>query len=127
VREVTAQKQKGRDDLRPALRGDFNVGGVGVRIGYFHSLQAHSFEVELNGFAHIALNFFPRATGGDTSRQVRGIGRIARVGFLDNNQVFFHFLSPACLRMLLSVPGASSSLRFPGTVTSPFFVGCRNC
>jgi hypothetical protein len=34
--------------------------------------------------------------------------------------------SPACLSTLFRVPGARSSLGFPGTVTLPGLVGCLN-
>ena len=36
-------------------------------------------------------------------------------------------MSPACRRMLFSVPGARSSFGCPATVTRPGFVGCLYC
>ena len=33
----------------------------------------------------------------------------------------------ACLNMLFKVPGAKSSLGFPGTVTRPGLLACLNC
>ena len=50
--------------------------------------------------------------------------------FFNNNHVsnaVTHGLRPACFRTELSVPGGTSILRFPATVTVPVFVECRNC
>ena len=37
-----------------------------------------------------------------------------------------HYFRPDCFRILFSVPGAKSSLGFPGTVTRPGFDACLN-
>src|ERR1700682_1726050 len=37
-----------------------------------------------------------------------------------------YFFKPDCLRILFNVPGAKSSLGFPGTVTRPGLLGCLN-
>jgi hypothetical protein len=67
-------------------------------------------------FVHIALSFFTGLPGGDAAGQIRTVGREIAVCFFDNDQeAIYSYLSPsfgflicACLRMLLSVPGARS-------------------
>jgi len=96
-----------------------------MRFGNLDSLEPQAIEVELDGLAHIVLDLCAAGAGGYASGQVRRIGGVTRARFFDDNEVFLHFFNPACLRMLFSVPGASSSFRLHGTVTNPFLEGCR--
>jgi len=45
-------------------------------------------------------------------------------GFFSKSAFSFrHYLSPACFRTLISVPGGTSTLGFPATVTVPDLMG----
>ena len=91
---------------------------------YLDPFEAQALQVEFDCLLHVPFDFFARSTGGNAAFQVRRVRGVSRSCFFDDDEVFFHFLIPACLKMLCKVPGASSSLRLPGTVTSPRFVGC---
>jgi hypothetical protein len=103
---------------------------------------AQAFDVKPNGLSHLVGTLVGRGTGSDYTREVGTVGRIVgRLTAFDHDQIAAHacppfgdssvppvsFLSPACLKMLASVLGCSSSLGFPATVTTPGFVGCRYC
>ena len=95
---------------------------MGLR--YVESFQAKALQVKLDCLLHVLFDFFACSAGGNTSFQVRRVRGVSRSCFFDDDEVFSHFLIPACFKMLCKVPGASSSLRLPGTVTSPRLVGC---
>ncbi len=82
--------------------------------------------MELDGFPHALLDIGTRGPGRHTSREVRGVGGVPGLGLLDDDEER-HGFSPACLRMLLRVPGARSSPGWPVTVTKPGLVGCVHC
>jgi hypothetical protein len=61
-----------------------------------------------DSFPHELLDFLTRRTGCDAAWHVGRVCRKPAGRLLDNDQELHHF-RPACLRMLLSVPGATSS------------------
>src|SRR6185436_13929439 len=129
-------------DLKAAATGE-DAGGAGMvrswrRSGADHyifgkcsgrrngqAILDESFNMHLNGLIHIPLGLISRAARGDAPGQVRRVCRVILAGIFDNDEksVHVHF-RPACLRMLLNVPGARSSPGFPAMVTRPGFVGC---
>src|SRR5215813_13476063 len=50
-----------------------------------------------------------------------------RVGYLECVLAHIYFSSPACRKILLSVPMGTSSDSLPGTVTLPALVACLHC
>ena len=92
--------------------------------GYLEPLDAQALEVELNCLLHVLFDFFAGSTSRNAAFQVRRVRGVSCSCFFDDDEVFFHFFIPACFKMLFKVPGASSSFRLPGTVTSPRFVAC---
>ncbi len=112
-------------NYQPAyLRGDFHVRGIRVGLRHVEPFEAQALQVKLDGLLHVLFDFFARLPGRNATFQVGRIRGISRRGLFDDHQVFFHGFKPACFRMLFKVPGASSSLRLPGIVTSPGLVGC---
>ena len=107
-----------------SLRGDFHISGIRVGWRNTQPFEAHTFQVELDGFLHMLFDFFARLPGRNAAFQIRRIRRVPGVSFFDDDKIFSHGFKPACFRMLFKVPGASSSLRLPGMVTSPGLVGC---
>jgi hypothetical protein len=94
------------------------------------AIFAKSGYMEFDCFAKNRLSFFDCGARGNTTRKIGHItGKIVfRLFNYDRvAHISPHFLSPACLRILFSVPGAKSSLGFPATVTRPSFVACLNC
>ena len=57
----------------------------------------------------------------DASRKIRHIGAERCRAFFDDCNVV-HFFKPACFKILLSVPGGTSTLSFPAIVTVPGLV-----
>ena len=89
-------------------------------------ILSQTVEMEREGLADQFPHLGPALRDGDAAWQVRYICTITSLALLDNDGVAHRF-SPACLRMLLSVPGGTSRLGSPATVTVPDFVGCSNC
>ena len=113
----------------PRLGRDFDVLHRARRGRDRVTIFTHALEMKLDGFTNLSLHFVDGGTGSYATREIRDIGREVRPRIFDNDGIAHdspHLLKPACLRMLFSVPGASSSLGFPGTVTRPDFVGCLN-
>ncbi len=99
-----------------------------------HSLTVlpQRFEMQAHCLLNELLRFLQRVAACDAAWQVGHIRRIRSVRRTFNDRDVFHdppHFNPACLRILLSVPGATSLPSFPpgGTVTVPAFSGCRNC
>ncbi len=121
-----------------AARGEFIYAGSGRDIYIpnrtgrgrdWRAILTKTFKVKLDGLADFPFDFVDSGSGSDASGKVRNIGRVIRSGVFDNDRVAHgspHFPSPACFRMLFSVPGANSSLGLPGTVTRPGLIGCLN-
>src|SRR5207245_8913505 len=81
-------------------------------------------ELEWIRSLHVAFDFFTALGSGNASRNSRGVCRTAGLCRLDNDQVFFHGLNPACFKILFNVSGAKSSPGLPGTVTRLSLTGC---
>src|SRR6185369_2361913 len=96
-------------------------------MGRRHSvtLLPETLEMKRNGLAHGLLDGGARAARSDTARKVWRECRITCLGFLDDDEVS-HAFNPACLNILLSVPGAKSNPGLPAIVTSPGFLSCLN-
>ena len=97
--------------------------------GDYFSVLSHAVEMELNCVPHGLLNLILVLTGCDTSGKIRRKRGISRFSFFHNDKILVHF-KLACLRMLLSVPGARSSPGWPAPVSllpeplhQPFQVG----
>jgi hypothetical protein len=108
--------------------GYLNIGRPSARLRNGVTLLAQPLKVKFDSLLHVALDFFAVRSGRNAARQVRRVSRKTRTGRLDDNEVLHPCsFNPACLRMLLSVPGANSSPGLPGTVTRPGLLGCLNC
>lgn len=86
----------------------------------------YPFEMERDSVAHFTFNLFTRGARCNTSIKVWRVSREARACLFYDYKVS-HCFNPACLRMLLSVPGPRSSFGLPGTVTSPTLLPCLYC
>ena len=67
-------------------------------------------------------DLFARLARCDAARKVWHIGTKAARALLDDNEILHmrpHFFRPACFRMLFNVPGGTSTLGLPATVTVP--------
>jgi len=104
-------------------------GGHRVRMRNRQAVLAQALDVELDRLGHLGDRFGLAVTHRHTSGQVRTPRAVATVlGALDDDHVGDHNVlrsSPACPRMLRSVPIGNTLLGLPGTVTRPFFVGYR--
>ena len=79
-----------------------------------------------NRVLHLSLDIVASTAGRNATRKVGRVRGVAGRGLLDDDQIL-HDFNPDCLRILFNVPGATSSLRFPATVTRPGLVACLNC
>ena len=89
-------------------------------------MGVQALNVEGDGLADQALDLFKAAAGNSKARQLGSIGTEAAPTLLDDDRVPDHFIGPfnrACRRMLISVPGGTSVLGFPATVTVPGLMG----
>src|SRR5437667_9343720 len=85
--------------------------------------------MKLDCLANLRLGLCHSCTRGHTTRKIGNVSGIIVLRLLDDYGIAHlqpHFFSPACLRMLPSVPTARSSLGLPGTVTRPGLDGCLN-
>jgi len=93
-----------------------------VRTGNLMTLRFEVFDMKLDGFLNQCRYFFPRIGGRDATRKIGHIRTKAAGALFDDYQVLHvrpHFFKPACFRMLLKVPGGTSTLGLPATVTVP--------
>ena len=105
---------------------DFDQLARGVRLWDCQAIFLHAFDVKLDGLVNEFCYFHASLANGDAARKVRYVGPETCRALLDNNQILHslpHFFRPACLRMLFSVPGGTSTLSLPATVTVPGFDG----
>ncbi len=82
--------------------------------------------MELNGFLDERKNLLLGLARCDAPRKVRHISAIAAWSLFNHNHVTHKltpYSSPACFNALLSVPGGTSTLGLPATVTVPGFEG----
>ncbi len=116
--------------LQRLLGGNLNVVHVTRRRRNRSAVLTHPFKVKLNGLANRELSFFHSRACGHAAGQIRYVSGVVCAGVFNNDRVSHgqlpYFFRPDCFRILLSVPGAKSSLGLPGTVTRPAFVGCLN-
>ena len=87
--------------------------------------------MKLDGFVYQLEDFFSCVSRGDTAGQVGYVGSKTSFAFLDYNSVSQFFIppvyfKPACFRILLNVPGGTSTPGFPDTVTVPGRFGFLN-
>ncbi len=83
-------------------------------------------KVELDGFLNKLKNLCLGFARRDAARKIRYIRPVAARTLLQYDHIThtnYSFLRPACFSALLSVPGGTSTLGFPATVTVPGFVG----
>jgi hypothetical protein len=86
------------------------------------SLSFEVFDVKFDGFLNQDSDLFSGIGGRNATRQVGYVCTKAARSLFDDNQVLHirpHFFKPACFRMLLKVPGGTSTLGLPATVTVP--------
>jgi len=125
VRTKSAPSPTPGDACSVLLGWYVDVSRVSMGRGYPITLLTKPLKVKPDGFAHGFFNAGTGAPSSDTTGKVRGVGRVTSLGFLDDDEVS-HGFNPACLNILLSVPGAKSELAFPAMVTSPGFLACLN-
>ncbi len=108
------------------LGGNIHVLNMAAWMRCWRPIFAKPLQVESDSFTNLLLDFLDGASGGNTTGKVGNISRIVGMSLLNYDCVAhgIHPLRPACLRILLSVPGARSSLGLPGTVTRPALDGC---
>src|SRR5215813_115673 len=100
-------------------------------MGDWLAVFAEPCKVQLDGLPHLGQDCVLGVCQGDTSRQIRAPCAVSAVaGSFYHDRVAGHGVlrsSPACLRMLRSVPGVNSALGLPAIVTRPGLSGCLNC
>lgn len=110
-----------------SLLGVNDVGGRGWgRHGF--AVMAKRVDVQFDGLGNQISGLFKAIPTRDTPRQVGHIGRVASViGLLYHYDVLHKitYFNPACLSMLLKVPGGTSRESLPpaATVTVPGLLG----
>ncbi len=123
--EIDNADAAGNPEKAEALRSERDA-LIRVRDGL--AVFAEPGEVELDGLPHLVQDSFFGICERDAARQVRAPCAVsAVVGTLDDDCVTGHGVlrfSPACLRMLRSVPGGKTALSLPATVTRPGLAGC---
>ena len=80
--------------------------------------------MKLDGFVNKLSYFGSRFTDRNTPRQVWHISTKTGCTSFNYDQILHlqpHFFRPACFRMLLRVPGGTSTLSLPAKVTVPDF------
>ena len=110
-------------------RTNLDVGGVATRRWNLGPRQLDPFEMVFDSRPHPLLDVPATRSGRRTSREIWRVGRVAGFRLLGDDEVSLHgwSLSPACLRMLLRVPGASSSLILPAIVTTRRTAAALEC
>jgi len=108
------------------------VFGCGGGLRDRNAVFPQSADVHFDSLVHSAGGLIPGLAGGNTAGKVWRIGREIALSLLDDNRKAMHghfplgLLKAACLRTVLSVPGARSSLGWPAIVTRPGFWACLN-
>ena len=80
--------------------------------------------MKLNGFSNELQRFVSALANGYAPRKVRNVGAVGVLALLNDDDVVHlqpHFFSPACRSALFSVPGGTSTLGLPDTVTCTAF------
>src|SRR5215831_14376919 len=88
-------------------------------------------QVQFDGLAHLGQDGVLGVCQSDAARQIRAPCAVSAVaGSFYHDRVADHGVlrsSPACLRMLRSVPGGNSALGLPPIVTRPGLSWCLYC
>jgi hypothetical protein len=114
----------GKGDNLPVRSRNFHVARVSLRLRDRLPALRHTFQMKGNRLLHFSLDFIAGLASSYATIEIWRVCRIARSRFLNDNQILFHFLIPACFHTLFSVPMPRSSPGFPGTVTKPGFAKC---
>src|SRR5262252_7069831 len=100
-------------------------------MGDWLAVFAEPGKVQLNGLPHLGQDCVLGVCQCDTARQIRAPCAVSAVaGSFYHDRVAGHGVlrsSPACLRMLRSVPGGNSAVGLPAIVTRPGLSGCLYC
>jgi len=91
------------------LGRDVHVCGVTARRRHPVAFLAKALQVELDRVSHRLLHPTAGSCRRDATRKIGRVGREAALRLLDDNQES-HGFNPACLKILLSVPGAKEIL-----------------
>src|SRR5437016_3715860 len=111
----------------------FDELAFGTRSRHGKAILLQAVDVKLDGLADKLEHFLAGLPHRHTARQVRDVGTPTRFASLDDHHVshdrhpHFSFLRPACLSMAFNVPGGTSRLGLPATVTTPGLLGCLYC
>jgi hypothetical protein len=89
-------------------------------------ILAHAPKMHFDCSCHQGLRFGKVIACGNAAGKVWSVATVASARLLIDHNVF-HVSSPACFRILFSVPGAASFEGCPAMVTRPGFDGCLNC
>src|SRR5438094_10625894 len=111
------------------LGSHVHVINTAARLGNRQPVGAQAFKMECDRLLDFPMGLLDGVADGNAARQIRNICRVVALPFLDHYRVThgrLHHLSPACLRILVSVAGCKSLLGLPGTVTRPGLLGCLN-
>src|SRR5262245_56945246 len=118
----------------PKLRGPhFDELTLRARRWNRQAILLQAVDMKLDGFADQPQNFLSPFPHCHASRQIRGVGSPARLAALDDHHVAHHrhhdlsLLRPACFSMAFKVPGGTSKLGLPATVTVPGLPACLYC
>jgi len=98
---------------------------LGFRLWNRITVLLQSLNVKSNRVLYERNDFIPGLRSGNAPRQIRDVSPESVLTLLNDNQVLHkRYLSPACFKMLFSVPGGTSIPGIPETVTVPGFCGC---
>ena len=87
------------------------------------------FNMKFYRFLNERCNFCVGFANRNAAGKVWNVGTKTASALLDDNQIFHtrpHFVRAACFRMLFKVPGGTSTLGLPATVTVPALSPWRN-
>lgn len=93
-----------------------------VRFWNLQTVLAHAFDMELDGFLDEAFHLCSCGSDRNTTGKIGYVCAETRRAALNDDKILHgkpHFFKPACFRMLASVPGGTSTLGLPATVTVP--------
>src|SRR5579864_8546042 len=128
-------RQRSRTYGRPSastfeLHLGLHVVGSRDRLWDRPAFLAQTFDVKCHCLPNKPQGFFSGFCNHRTARQIGHVGAEAVPALFHNHQVLHYGLrpfSPACFRMLFSVPGGTSRFGLPATVTVPGLTVCLNC
>jgi len=110
---------------------DLDELGLRARFRYGHSVGSECFYMEVYGLPDELNYFITRFSYCNATREVRDVGSPARFAAFHHHHVSHRRVpqrfSPAWRKIALKVPGGTSTLAFPATVTVPCFERCLNC